>query len=63
MKAIEYKDGNIEWNYQTYNCSDATDMEIFCDKLNNDFSYADRELYKLRAKFDLIGRLVDNRRE
>lgn len=55
---LEYKNGEIGWNWETYNCSDDTDMKILCDKINALIIDLDYDITQMKNKLNSIDRII-----
>ncbi len=55
---VYYDNGKIKEGYDTYNCEDDADMQIFCDRINKRFFEQSIENEKLKTQFLLIKKIL-----
>lgn len=55
---VYYDNGKIKDGYDTYNCEDDADMQIFCDRINKKLLEQSIEIEKLTTQFLLIKKIL-----
>lgn len=55
---VYYENGKIKDGFDTYNCEDDVDMQIFCDRINKKLLEQSIEIEKLTTQFLLIEKIL-----